>query len=249
MERKAGNLLIIIDQFEEFFTNPENFPHGVPSQDARLLVNIILETSKISLRDDLPIYVVCTMRSDYIGQCASFRGLPEFIGFSQFFVPRLQRKELQQVIEEPAILSGNRISHRLTDRLIFDLEEGFDQLPILQHALKQIWKAADSGRETMDLIHYAMVGGMDGENLPKEDLSRFRDWKEKLPEYERNYLEEPGLIKILDIHANKLYEEAAAYYNRKGQGNSTDKEAKLIIGAYIFMSDPGLTQTDLSETG
>ncbi len=27
-ERKAGNLLIIIDQFEEFFTNPENFPQG-----------------------------------------------------------------------------------------------------------------------------------------------------------------------------------------------------------------------------
>ena len=41
MERQAGNLLIVIDQFEEFFTNPENSPHGVPSQDSRLLINII----------------------------------------------------------------------------------------------------------------------------------------------------------------------------------------------------------------
>ena len=244
MERRAGNLLIVIDQFEEFFTNPENSPQGVPSQDSRLLINIILETSKISLRYDLPIYVVCTMRSDYIGQCAAFRGLPEFIGFSQFFVPRLQRKELQQVIEEPAILSGNRISHRLTDRLIFDLEEGLDQLPILQHALKQIWKAADNGRETMDLIHYAMVGGMDGEKLPKEDRSRFLEWKEKLRDYEREYLDKPGLTKILDIHANKLYEEAASYYNRRGLAAVTDKEAKLII-ALTFSC---LTRIDASRS-
>ncbi len=229
MERNAGNLLIIIDQFEEFFTNPENFIQGVPSQDSRLLLNIILETAKISLRDNLPVYVVCTMRSDYIGQCAAFRGLPEFIGFSQFFVPRLQRRELQQVIEEPAILSGNRISKRLTDRLIFDLEEGVDQLPMLQHALKQIWKAADSGREQMDLIHYAMVGGMNGEKLPVEEHERFNNWKIKLPPYERAYLLKAGLTNVLDIHANKLYEEATASYNRKAATAITVKEAKLII--------------------
>jgi hypothetical protein len=229
LERDAGNLLIIIDQFEEFFTNPENFAQGVPSGDARLVLNSILETSKISLRDNLPIYIVCTMRSDYIGLCASFRGLPEYIGFSQFFVPRLQRKELHQAIEEPAILSGNRISNRLTDRLIFDLEEGIDQLPILQHALKQIWKAADNGREIMDLIHYAMVGGMDGEKLPKEDLQRFREWKEKLPEYEKKYLDNAELSNVLDIHANKLYEEAADHFNRKNSLQLTGKEAKLII--------------------
>jgi hypothetical protein len=230
MERQAGNLLIIIDQFEEFFTNPENFTQGVPSKDSGLLLNIILETSKISLRDNLPIYVVCTMRSDYIGQCAAFRGLPEFIGFSQFFVPRLQRRELQQAIEIPAILSGNRISKRLTDRLISDLEEGIDQLPILQHALKQIWKAADQGLKEMDLIHYAMVGGMDGEKLPEEDLEQFRLWSEQLPEYEKKYLNNAGLSNVLDIHANKLYEEAATYYNRKAKIPLTIKDAKLIIG-------------------
>ena len=230
MERQAGNLLIIIDQFEEFFTNPENFPNGVPSLDSRLLLNIILETSKISLKEDLPIYVVCTMRSDYIGQCAAFRGLPEFIGFSQFFVPRLQRKELQQVIEEPAILSGNRISKRLTDRLIYDLEEGLDQLPILQHALKQIWKAADQGNEELDLIHYAMVGGMSGGELPMEDFESFLAWQAALPVYEKEYLQHPGLSNVLDIHANKLYEEAADYYNKNAVVRITPKEAKFIIG-------------------
>jgi energy-coupling factor transporter ATP-binding protein EcfA2 len=243
MERRAGNLLILIDQFEEFFTNPENFPGGVPSQESRLLLNIVLETIKISLKENLPIYVVCTMRSDYIGECAAFRGLPEFIGFSQFFVPRLQRKELHQVIEEPAILSGNRISNRLVDRLIFDLEEGADQLPILQHALKQIWKAANNGREEMDLLHYAMVGGMSGDRLPKEMIDRFNAWKNTLPEYEQTYLKNPGLSNVLDIHANKIYEEAAAYYNRDAQNPITPKQAKFIIG----LSFACLTRIDESR--
>ncbi len=107
---KYTNLMIIVDQFEEFFTNPENFYKEAPSQDSQIVVNLILETARIALKKNIPVYVVCTMRSDYIGQCSAFRGLPEYIGFSQFFVPRLKRKDLKQVVEEPAILSGNRIS-------------------------------------------------------------------------------------------------------------------------------------------
>lgn len=230
MDRGSANLIILIDQFEEFFTNPENFPGGVPSQDSRLLINILLETAKLSLKEDLPIYIVCTMRSDYIGQCAAFRGLPEFIGFSQFFVPRLQRKELYEVIEEPAILSGNRISKRLVERLIVDVEECTDQLPILQHALKEIWKASDSGREEMDLIHYAKVGGMDGNQLPAEFMDEFGRWKEGLPENEKNYLTSPGLNNILDIHANRLYDEAVEYCQQHGHPEVTQKKAHFIIG-------------------
>jgi energy-coupling factor transporter ATP-binding protein EcfA2 len=137
MKREASNLIILVDQFEEFFTNPENYQNGVPSKEANLVLNLLLETARIALEEDLPIYVVFTMRSDYIGQCAAFRGLPEYLGFSQFFVPRLNRSQLQQVIEEPAKLSGNRISRRLTERLIHDITEGVDQLPILQHALNR----------------------------------------------------------------------------------------------------------------
>src|SRR5687767_3042502 len=126
-KRNGANLLIIADQFEEFFTNPENFQNETPSQDSQIVVNLLLETARIAIQRNIPIYVVCTMRSDYIGQCSAFRGLPEYIGFSQFFVPRLKRKDLKQVIEEPAILSGNRISQRLIERLVYDIAEGVDQ--------------------------------------------------------------------------------------------------------------------------
>jgi hypothetical protein len=229
LKREAANLIILVDQFEEFFTNPENYHKGVPSSDANLVLNLLLETARIALDEDLPIYVVFTMRSDYIGQCAAFRGLPEYIGFSQFFVPRLNRTQLQQVIEEPAVLSGNRITRRLTERLIHDLTEGVDQLPIVQHALNQIWHAADNGKEEMDLIHYAMVGGMPVNELPDEQVDRFKQWFEGLPPDIKACYHEPNLQNVLDTHTNKLYEQAEEYYLQKTGNPISDADAKNII--------------------
>lgn len=229
-KRKAANLMILVDQFEEFFTNPENFFNDVHSTDAQIVVNLILETSRIAIKRNLPVYMVCTMRSDYIGQCSSFRGLPEYIGFSQFFVPRLKRKDLKQVIEEPAILSGNRISQRLIERLVYDIAEGVDQLPILQHALSRIWKAANNGAEEMDLLQYAMVGGMHADDLPDEDRIRFSNWLAQLPEQQQRFYSETGLNRIIEIHANQLYEGAYEYYNQANPGQPiSQKEAKRIV--------------------
>lgn len=229
-KRKAANLMIIVDQFEEFFTNPENFYNEAPSQDSQIVVNLVLETARIAIKKNFPVYVVCTMRSDYIGQCSAFRGLPEYIGFSQFFVPRLKRKDLKQVIEEPAILSGNRISQRLIERLVFDIAEGIDQLPILQHALSQVWLAASHGTEEMDLLHYAMVGGMPENELPDEDQPRFRKWFVKLPQIQQKYYQETGLNKVIGIHASVLYENAWEYYNAgHPQQPISQQEAKRVI--------------------
>jgi energy-coupling factor transporter ATP-binding protein EcfA2 len=229
-KRKAANLLILVDQFEEFFTSPENFYNESPSKDAQIVINLLLETARIAIKRNLPVYIVCTMRSDYIGQCSAFRGLPEYIGFSQFFVPRLKRKDLKQVIEEPAILSGNRISQRLIERLVFDIADGVDQLPILQHALSQVWLAADHGNEEMDLLYYAMAGGMPEDELPDQDKPRFREWLEGLPKLRRSFYKETGLNKVIEIHANILYENAWEYYNQDHPENPiTQQDAKRII--------------------
>lgn len=242
--RKAANLMILVDQFEEFFTNPENFFNESPSKDSQIVVNLILETARIAIKKNIPVYVVCTMRSDYIGQCSAFRGLPEYIGFSQFFVPRLKRKDLKQVIEEPAILSGNSISQRLIERLVYDISDGVDQLPILQHALSRIWAAADRGSKEMDLLHYAMVGGMPENELPDEDMPAFRQWFNAMPEHEQKFYRETGLHKVIEIHANLLYENAWEYYNKNHPENTiTQQEAKRIVA----LSFSCLTKIDNSR--
>jgi energy-coupling factor transporter ATP-binding protein EcfA2 len=238
MQRSSANLLIIADQFEEFFTNPENYYNEVPSQDSQVVVNLLLETARIALEKNIPVYVVCTMRSDYIGQCSAFRGLPDYIGFSQFFVPRLKRKDLKQVILEPAELSGNRISQRLVERLVYDLSEGVDQLPILQHALKQIWQAARDGSEEMDLIHYAKVGGMPANELPEEDQKTFLSWYKSLPEFQRSYYKETGLKRVIEIHADLLFKKAWNSYTENFPDHpiSKTKAEQIITSAFSCLT-------------
>ncbi len=234
LKRNGANLLILVDQFEEFFTNPDNFYKGKVSEDAKIVVNLLVETNKIALEQNLPIYIVCTMRSDYIGHCTSFRGLPELIGWSHYFVPRLNRNEIFQVIDEPAVLSGNKISPRLVTRLLNDRKEGPDVLPILQHTLYQIWKTADEDNaEMMDLIHYAKVGGMHKSELDEEDKNIYDKWFNVLPEYKRKLLASPSFENTLNIHADELYETAHEFCNQHLNGNDpvTTEQAKKIIKA------------------
>lgn len=237
MQHGSANLLILVDQFEEYFTNPENYVNGIPSNRATLTINLLLETARIALEEGIPIYVVFTMRSDFIGQCAAFRELPKYIGFSQFFVPRLNRKLLQEVIEEPCKLSGNKITRRLTERIIHDIDDGIDQLPILQHALNQIWKAADNGKEEMDLLHYAMVGGLDPKELPDEDLTKFYKWYGELPKQIQHCFHARSLHNVLDTHANKIYESAEAYLKEKtGQIITRDIAHEVIKIAFTSLT-------------
>jgi energy-coupling factor transporter ATP-binding protein EcfA2 len=223
-KRKGANLLILVDQFEEFFTNPENYHNGRCSIESQAVINSLLETTRLAIEQDVPIYIVCTMRSDYIGQCASFRGLPEYIGYSQFFVPRLKRKEIYQVIEEPAQLNGNKISKRLVEMLINEMNDGIDQLPVLQHSLNQIWQKANSGQVEMDLIHFAKINGIPKNQLTLSDKTEFEIWFETLPEFKKEFFAHSSLGDVLDAHANELFETANAFSE-----TITSEDAKLII--------------------
>lgn len=232
LKRKGANLMILVDQFEEFFTNQENYSNGKTSIESQTVVNLLLETTRLAIEQDVPIYIVCTMRSDYIGQCASFRGLPEYIGYSQFFVPRLKRKEIYQVIEEPALLNGNKISKRLVEMLINEMNDGIDQLPVLQHALNQIWQKANKGTEEMDMIHFAQINGIPKNQLNSEDRSAFEEWFNALPEFKKEFFKKSSLGDVLDAHANELYELAAENAGKYLINKEVSKdEAKLIVEA------------------
>ncbi|MBL4655209.1 MAG: WD40 repeat domain-containing protein, partial [Bacteroidia bacterium] len=207
--RESANLFILVDQFEELFTYTENYSNGSVSAQVKLLSNLLLETYLIAKQEDLPIYVVCTMRSDYISHCAAVNGFPELIGESHFFVPRLKRAELINIIEEPALLTGNKISKRLVSRLVNDVKDGTDALPVLQHALNQIWHQYELNEaDEMDLIHYSMVGGLSLSELPESEQLEISEWFESLPEYKKNLYLDPGLHNVLNAHADEIFETA-----------------------------------------
>ena len=46
----------------------------------------------LAAHENVPVYVVITIRSDYIGRCDAFYGLPQALNRSEYLVPRLYRK-------------------------------------------------------------------------------------------------------------------------------------------------------------
>lgn len=229
---KGKNLLIIADQFEEVFTYKENFDDGTPSLETYTTVNLLLETVRIAVAEHLPVYVMFTMRSDFIPQCTVFKYLPEFIAYSQFFIQQLKREEITQVIQEPAILAGASVSSRLTDYLVNNLSSGFDQLPVIQHTMNLLWKNANNGEQQLDLLHLAKIAGISKNVLSPKDRKEFDEWYAKLPNYEKKYFAKPGLNNVLNAHAGILYESAFDYYQKNiawTQKNITKEDAELII--------------------
>ncbi len=90
-----------------------------------LFVKLLLEAARQS---DVPIYVVLTMRADFIGDCLEHPGLPEAINAGQYLVPRMTRGEMRSAITGPVAVAGGKISDRLVLRLLNDAGEDPDQL-------------------------------------------------------------------------------------------------------------------------
>jgi WD40 repeat protein len=103
------------------------------------------------------------MRSDFLGDCAEFPGLPEAINQGQYLVPRLAREERRAAIAGPVGVGGGDISPVLLTRLVNDVGDNPDQLSILQHALNRTWAQWQNegcGEGRMELPHYEAIGTM-----------------------------------------------------------------------------------------
>jgi len=141
------SLVLLIDQFEELFRYAAGSPGkiGLTAEEARArdeatqFVQLLLEASRSPSNR---IHVLLTMRSDFIGDCARFHGLPEAVSEAQFLVPSLTRDQLDEVIRRPIEKAGATIDPQLVERLLNDCSTEMDQLPVLQHCLSRLWDEA-----------------------------------------------------------------------------------------------------------
>ncbi len=155
------NLLLIVDQFEEIF---RYYQQG-DADEAEAFVAMLLASSQpppLFPEEKHRVYVVITMRSDFLGNCALFAGLSEAINEGQFLVPRLTREQLREAIEFPARVFGGEIEATVVNQLLNDAGTDFDQLPLLQHALMRMWKFASAENPEQIIVtlkHYDQIGG------------------------------------------------------------------------------------------
>ena len=156
LHQADANLLLLVDQFEEIFRFSLESSRGQHAEDAADLVGLMLALSEAP---DLPAFVCLTMRSDFLGDCDRFSGLPEAMNRSQYLVPRLTRKERRDAITGPVHLEGVAIAPRLVDRLLNENIGTRDDLPVLQHALLRTWDEWSRTRfGPIDMEHYERIG-------------------------------------------------------------------------------------------
>ena len=162
------SLLLVVDQFEELFRYKEHEAaseegkrkRGDLASEAAEFVQLLLTAS----RQLPPIFIVLTMRSDYLGDCAEFRDLPEKLNDSQYLVPRLTREQRQESIEGP--LGRVDVAPSLVQQILNDAGDEPDQLPVLQHALMRMWEcwrqADPEHTRRIELSDYEAAGGFEG---------------------------------------------------------------------------------------
>lgn len=153
---EGDNVLVIIDQFEELFRF--RTAHNRSNRDEAInFVRLLLEAAG---QRQQRIFIVLTMRSDFIGDCMNFPGLPEAVNAGLYLVGRMTREGLRAAITGPVAVAGATIAPRLVNRVLNDLGDDHDQLPLMQHALMRTWDhwAARQTDGPLDVEHYVAVG-------------------------------------------------------------------------------------------
>lgn len=157
-QEKPANYLIFVDQFEELFRFRQNDEKALDEAAAfiKLLSNAIEQVQ-------VPIYVLITMRSDFIGDCSVYPALTALINNSQFLIPQMTRQEKRTAILGPISVMNGSIDEHFVQQILNDVGDNADSLPIMQHALMRTWDYWQKNTDRIDSImlsHYEAIGGM-----------------------------------------------------------------------------------------
>ncbi len=180
-----AKLLIVCDQFEELFRYSRQQANNEEAAAFAALLLASANTYPLASGEvSNSVYVILTMRSDYLGNCAQFAGLAEAINQGLYLTPRLNRQQLRSAIERPALVCNGKVEPALLVRLLGEIGNDADQLPLLQHLLMRLW---DKAQQTK------------AEQPAKSTLITLADYQEdeKIQ----------TLKKALSTHADEAYDE------------------------------------------
>ncbi|MCK2212794.1 helix-turn-helix domain-containing protein [Actinomadura sp. ATCC 31491] len=152
--RHAGRLapgedgtLVVVDQFEEVFTLCRD-----PAERGRF-VDLLL-----AARGGRP--VVIAVRADFYGRCAEHRELTAALREANVLVGPMRPEELREAIVRPAMAEGLTVERALTAAVVADVAEEPGALPLMSHALREVWRRRTGKLLTLDA--YRSVGRLHG---------------------------------------------------------------------------------------
>lgn len=208
------SLLIVVDQFEELFLQTDR-------QVAEKFIQWLLQASHFAKSR---IYVVITMRTEFLDDCARYsQDLLTAINEGFFQIPYLNPKQIAETIEYPARICNGEVEPDLIERLVADVQamgdESYpDQLPLLQQTLVNLWmQVANTKEKKLTLQHYNQQNLAEALTNPADEIyNNVPDEKKKLIEilFRRisgkdstdNYSRHPVVLRDIAALANVLSE-------------------------------------------
>ena len=134
------NLLIIVDQFEQLFLFKDVIGENNTKQFLSLLSCVINEKDKRLEQKNIRIFVVITIQSDFLGECASIA--PEIfhkIMKYNTLLSYIDRNQLRDIVKKPAFVSGITIKAPVIEAIFNKYERNQFYLPLVQHVLMRMW--------------------------------------------------------------------------------------------------------------
>ena len=157
----ARRLLLVVDQFEELFTQCAE-----EGQRRAFITALHAAATAGHGPDQTPAaLVVLGVRADFEARCADY---PQLAGPVQdrYLVTAMTERQLRMAITEPAKKAGSKVDDDLTDLLLAEVRTGqpgtfgAGVLPLLSHALDQAWRSRTG--QALTLADYERTGGIDG---------------------------------------------------------------------------------------
>ena len=131
-------VLLFIDQFEELFTvarDSSQTPAGDRAMRARFVANL----ASTAADSKGFVKIVMTMRADFSGEALSVAGLADLLQDHEVKLGALIGDKLREAIVRPAHECGAIFEKGLVARIMDQVDGQPGSLPLLQHALYELW--------------------------------------------------------------------------------------------------------------
>jgi energy-coupling factor transporter ATP-binding protein EcfA2 len=154
--KEVAKLLIVVDQFEELFTQTTGMIAEDHQQQRQFIANLVDVTRSLSQQ----VCIVITLRADFVRHCLDFPELSALLESRQLLLGPLTEQARREIIIMPAQKVGAMFEEGLVTRILAEWRNQPAALPLVQFALAQLWQR----RYGLWLTHnaYDESGGISG---------------------------------------------------------------------------------------
>ena len=225
LNRQTQELVIILDQFEEFVIFYPEREHRQP------FIDTLADCHNDSA---LPVRFVIGIRSDFFSQLATMRNSLPHIFHNEYYLGAMTHEEAEAAITEPVRRRGRPIvyAQALRDTLLDDLARGGMELPHLQIICTRLYEALTEDKTVITLAAYEELGHAEGvlggylngvlDRLPDEDARIAREVLKEL---------------VSSASTKRVLSRDALVARVEASGDELDSVLAQLVGARLLRRD------------